>query len=198
MRAQKLKEAGSQETKKQLKDAQLAELEAIQNLHKLDALSSQVSQAIQTVLNQAEVTLPVGKQIIITVGEMGPSTSVVNQKPDKGSQSGNGGAKGITYRVEKLTADELTLIKQALEMALENWVAQERGLQVAKVLFPDHYHMLYTEDELPSEALDLAEMLLIKISEELRRREEAGETIWWKEEETLTRGKSWRLVRRRN
>ena len=97
-----------------------------------------------------------------------------------------------------MTVEELTLIKQALEQSLEDWVAQERGLETAKILFPDDYHILYTDDELPSQALDLAEMLLIKVNDELRHREEAGETVWWRVEETLTRGTSWRLVRRRN
>lgn len=85
----------------------------------------------------------------------------------------------------KLNIEELTLIKQALEEALEDWIAQERGLQTAKMLFPEHYHMLYTEDELPSEALYIAELLLLKVSAELSLRERAGETVWWREEEIL-------------
>lgn len=88
--------------------------------------------------------------------------------------------------MDKLTVAELVLIKMALEEALEDWEAQERGLETAKILFPDDYHILYADDELPSEALDLAEMLLIKVSEELRLRERVGETVWWKEEETVS------------
>ncbi len=87
----------------------------------------------------------------------------------------------------KLTVEELTLIKLALEEALKDWIAQERGLETAKIIFPDCYHMLYSEDELPSEALEIAEQLLIKVSEELRLREEAGEIVWWKEEEIIPR-----------
>jgi hypothetical protein len=93
--------------------------------------------------------------------------------------------------IDKLTVEELTLIKQALEEAIEYWNSQWRGLQTAKVLFPEHYHILYTEDELPSEALNLAELLLIKVSDELKLRERAGETVWWKEEETVTRSTDW-------
>lgn len=97
-----------------------------------------------------------------------------------------------------LTIEELTLIKQALEQSLEDWISQERGLETVKILFPDDCHILYTEDELPSEALDLAEMLLIKVNDELRLREEAGETAWWREGEIITSSTKWRLVRRRN
>jgi len=86
----------------------------------------------------------------------------------------------------KLTIEELTLIKQALELALKDWIGLERGLETAKILFPDCYHWLYLEDELPSEALDIAELLLIKVSKELRIRERAGETVWWREEEIAT------------
>lgn len=100
--------------------------------------------------------------------------------------------------MDKLTIEELTLIKMALEQSLDDWICLERGLENEKILFPDDYHLLYLDDELPSEALDLAEMLLIKVNDEVRLREEAGETVWWREEETLTQGTSWRLVRRRN
>lgn len=100
--------------------------------------------------------------------------------------------------IGKLTIEELTLVKQALEQSLEDWITQERGLETVKILFPDDCHILYTEDELPSEALDLAEMLLIKVNDELIQREEAGEIVWWRAEETLTRSTDWRLVRRRN
>lgn len=100
--------------------------------------------------------------------------------------------------VEKLTIEELTLIKLALEESLEGWIKVERGLEKAKIWLPDHYHLLHNNDELPSQALDLAEMLLIKVNDELRLREGAGETVWWGEEETLIPSTDWRLVRRRN
>lgn len=44
--------------------------------------------------------------------------------------------------MDKLTVEELTLIKMALEQALNDWIAQERGLETAKILFPEHYHIL--------------------------------------------------------
>lgn len=100
--------------------------------------------------------------------------------------------------IDRLTIEELTLIKLALEEALEDWVRQERGLQNAKILFPDDWHILYYEGELPSEALDLAEMLLIKVSDELILREKGGEIAWWKADEIVTRSADYRLVRRRN
>ncbi len=100
--------------------------------------------------------------------------------------------------MDKLTIEELTLIRMAMEQSLEDWVILERGLETAKILFPEHYHLLYLDDELPSQALDLAEMLLIKVNDELIQREEAGEIVWWRAEETLTRSTDWRLVRRRN
>lgn len=97
-----------------------------------------------------------------------------------------------------LTIEELSLVKQALEESLGDWTSQERGLQNAKILFPDDWHLLYCEDELPSEALDLAEMLLIKINDELILREKGGETVWWKQNEIVNRNKDHRLIRRRN
>lgn len=90
------KEAELRELKKQAKEAELAQQRAQEEAAKLEALSPQITEAIQTVLNQAKVSLPQGKQIICTVGEMGLSTSIVNGKSVK-TRTGNGGAKTITF-----------------------------------------------------------------------------------------------------
>lgn len=84
--------------RKQVKDAELAEQKAAEEAAKLEALSPQVSQAIQDVLNKSGLTLPVGKQIVTIVGDTGLSTSIINGKVIRTSAGkGNGGAKAITY-----------------------------------------------------------------------------------------------------
>ena len=96
------KEAEAKEIKKQVREAELAEQKAQEQAAKLEALSPQISEAVQTVLNKVKLTLPAGKQIITTVGEMGLSTSIVNQKPVKTGRGGNR-AKTITYKGEEIS-----------------------------------------------------------------------------------------------
>jgi len=103
------KEAEAKELKKQVKDAELAEQKAQEQAAKLEALSPQITEAIQTVLNQAKVTLPAGKQITITVGELGLSTSIVNGKSVKAGK-GNGG-KAITFEGQQISWSKLCEIK---------------------------------------------------------------------------------------
>jgi uncharacterized phage infection (PIP) family protein YhgE len=65
------REAELQELKKQAKEAEVAERKAQEQAAKLEALSPQISDAIQTLLNKAKIALPAGKQIITTMGRSG-------------------------------------------------------------------------------------------------------------------------------
>jgi hypothetical protein len=104
------KEAELKEIRKQVKEAELAEQKKQEQVAKLQALSPQVSEAIQTILDKAQITLPVGKQIITTVDETGLSTSIVNQKSVK-TRAGNGGAKAITYEGQQISWAKLCELK---------------------------------------------------------------------------------------
>jgi hypothetical protein len=104
------KETEAKELKKQVKEAELAEQKAQEQIAKLEALSADITEVVQTVLDKAKITLPVGKSITITVGELGLSTSIVNQKPVK-TRKGNGGAKSITFEGQPTSWAELCHIK---------------------------------------------------------------------------------------
>lgn len=104
------KEDEAKELKKQIKETEVAEQKAEGQIVKLEALSTDISEVVQTVLDKAKITLPTGKQITITVGELGLSTSIVNQKPVK-TRTGNGGAKSITFEGKQTSWAELCQIK---------------------------------------------------------------------------------------
>jgi len=104
------KKAETKELEKQLKETEAAEQRAEEQAAELQALSPQVSEAIQTILDEAKITLPAGKQIITTVDEMGLSTSIVNSKPVK-TGKGNGGTKGITFEGQQISWAKLCELK---------------------------------------------------------------------------------------
>lgn len=104
------KRAEAKEIEKQVKQAEAAELKTQEEIAKLEALSPQVSKAVQAILDEAQITLPVGKQIIVTVDEMGLSTSILNQKAAK-TRTGNGGAKAITFEGQQISWAKLCEIK---------------------------------------------------------------------------------------
>ena len=101
------KKAEAKEIEKLVKEAEAAELEAQKLVAKLETLSASISEAIQNVLNQAEVKLPEGKQIITIVGSKGDLlTNIVNGKVSK-TKAGNSGAKTITYEGEQISWSRL-------------------------------------------------------------------------------------------
>lgn len=104
------KETEAKELRKQVKEAEVAEQKAQEQIAKLEVLSTDISEVVQTVLDKAKITLPVGKSITITVGELGLSTSIVNQKPVKTGR-GNGGAKTITFEGQQTSWSGLCEIK---------------------------------------------------------------------------------------
>lgn len=104
------KKAETKELEKQLKDAEAAELKTREQAAKLEALSPQISEAIEAILKRENVTLPEGKQIISVVGSTGLLTNIVNSKPVK-IRAGNGGAKAITFEGQQISWAKLCELK---------------------------------------------------------------------------------------
>ena len=103
-------EAQLKELRKQAKEAEVAEQKAQEQIAKLEALVPQVSDAIQALLNKAKLTLPAGKQIITTMGEVGLSTSILNAKFIK-SGIANRGRKSIMFEGKQISWSQLCTIK---------------------------------------------------------------------------------------
>ena len=104
------KKAEAKELEKKVKEAEVAEMKAQEEIAKLVDLSSQVTDAVQAILDKAELTLPMGKQIIITADHMGLSTSILNQKTAK-TRTSNGGAKAITFEGDQMSWAGLCALK---------------------------------------------------------------------------------------
>lgn len=100
------KQAELKEVQKQIKEAELTQKKAEEFIQKLETISPEISKAVQEVLDKAKVKLPEGKQIIVTVGEMGLLTSIVNGKPVKTGRGGNGG-KTIVYEGREMSWQQL-------------------------------------------------------------------------------------------
>ena len=116
MTPQKLKEkvekkqSELRELQKKLKEEELAQKKAEEFIRKLETVSPEIGKAVQTVLDEAEVKLPEGKQIVITAGQAGLLTSIVNGKSVK-TRTGNGGAKAITFEGQQTSWAGLCEIK---------------------------------------------------------------------------------------
>ena len=95
---------------KKLKEEELAQKKAEEFIRKLESVSPEIGKAVQTVLDEAEVKLPEGKQIVITAGQAGLLTSIVNGKSVK-TRTGNGGAKAITFEGQEMSWAKLCEIK---------------------------------------------------------------------------------------
>ena len=104
------REAEAKDLKRQIKEAESAQKQAEEFVAKLQTLSPQISDAIQAVLNQAQITLPEGKEIITVVGKTGLLTNIVNGKAIK-TRKGNGGAKAIIFEGEEMSWAKLCEIK---------------------------------------------------------------------------------------
>jgi len=91
------KKAEAKELEKQIKESETAELKAVEQAVKLEALAPQVSEAVEALLKKEKIVFPEGKQIILVAGANGELlTNILNGKPAK-AKAGNGGAKAITY-----------------------------------------------------------------------------------------------------
>ncbi len=110
------REAELKELRKKAKEAELAEQKAAEQAAKLESLSPQVSEAIQTLLNKAKITLPAGKQIITIMGEVGLSTSIINQKTIK-SGIANRGIKSINFDGKQISWSQLCTLKNVARVA---------------------------------------------------------------------------------
>ena len=104
------KKAETKELEKKVKEAEAAEMKTQEEIAKLVDLSSEVTDAVQAILDKAELTLPMGKQIIITADHMGLSTSILNQKAAK-TRAGNGGSKAIIFEGQQISWAKLCEIK---------------------------------------------------------------------------------------
>ena len=104
------KKSEAKELEKQVKEAEVAEMKAQEEIAKLVDLSSEVTDAVQAILDKVELTLPMGKQIVITADHMGLSTSILNQKAVR-TKTGNGGAKAITFEGQQISWAKLCEIK---------------------------------------------------------------------------------------
>ena len=105
------KKAEAKDLEKQIKEAELAEKETEKLMSKLDTLSVDISKSVRQILDNVEITLPAGKQILTIADSNGElSTSIVNSKTVK-ARSGNGGAKAITFEGEQISWAKLCEIK---------------------------------------------------------------------------------------
>ncbi len=104
------KKSETKELEKQVKEAEVAEMKTQEEIAKLVDLSSEVTDAVQTILDKAKIILPLGKQIIITADHMGLSTSILNQKAAR-TVKGNGGTKAITFEGQQISWAKLCEIK---------------------------------------------------------------------------------------
>lgn len=95
---------------KQLKAEEQAAQKRLEDAAKLDALSPEISKAIEDILTQAGVTLPQEKQILVAINETGLSAKILEVKAAKG-KGGNGGAKAITYEGEQMSWAKLCELK---------------------------------------------------------------------------------------
>lgn len=95
-------ETQAKELKQQIKEAQLAEEKAKENLAKLEAKKDEIRDAVQTVLSQAGVSLPEDKSITMTPSETGLVVNLSDLKPAR-KGNGNGGAKSIDYKGERIS-----------------------------------------------------------------------------------------------
>lgn len=85
----------------------MAEQKAAEQAAKLEALSPQISDAIQNLLDKAKINLPAGKQIVTTIGQVGLSTSIINQKITKSSGIANRGMKSINFEGNQISWSQL-------------------------------------------------------------------------------------------
>lgn len=104
------REAELKELRKQAKEAEVAEQKAQEQAVKLEALSPQISDAIQALLNKAKIALPAGKQIITTQGEVGLSTSILNGKITKTGITDRG-IKSISFEDKQISWAKLCELK---------------------------------------------------------------------------------------
>ncbi len=101
------KEAELKELKKQVKDVELAEQKAKENLAKLEASRDVIRDAVQVVLDKAGVSLPEGKSITITPNETGLVANVSDLKPARKGGGNGGGAKTIVYEGREMSWHQL-------------------------------------------------------------------------------------------
>ncbi len=105
------KEEETKQLKDEIKQRESAEKKAQEQAAKLEALSPQVSEAVEALLRKENVTLPEGKQILLVVGANGELlTNILNSKPVK-TGKGNGGTKAITFEGEQISWARLCEIK---------------------------------------------------------------------------------------
>lgn len=100
------KQSEIKELQKKLKEEELAQKKAEEFIRKLEAVSPEIGTAVQAVLDEAEVKLPAGKQIVIIAGQAGLLTNIVNGKFTKRG-NGNGGAKTIVYEGKEISWQQL-------------------------------------------------------------------------------------------
>ena len=104
------KQSEIKELQKKLKEEELVQKKAEEFIRKLETVSPEISKAVQMVLDEAELKLPAGKQIVIIAGQTGLLTNIVNGKFTKRG-NGNGGARTITYEGEQISWAKLCEIK---------------------------------------------------------------------------------------
>lgn len=100
------KEAELKDLKKKVKDTELAEQKAQENLAKLEAKKDEIRDAVQVILDQAGMVLPSGKSITITPSETGLIADVSDLKQAR-KGGGNGGAKTIIYEGKEMSWQQL-------------------------------------------------------------------------------------------
>jgi hypothetical protein len=104
------REAELKELRKQAKDAELAEQKAQEQAAKLEALSPQITDAIQALLNKAKISLPTCKSIITIMGDSGLTTTILNEKP-KVNHIGDRGRKSIMFEGKQISWSQLCTLK---------------------------------------------------------------------------------------
>ncbi len=104
------KQSELKELQNQLKQEELAQKKAEEFIRKLETVSPEIGKAVQAVLDEAELKLPAGKQIVIIAGQAGLLTNIVNGKFTKRG-NGNGGAKAITSEGQQISWAKLCEIK---------------------------------------------------------------------------------------
>lgn len=84
-----------------------------------------------------------------------------------------------------MTIEELAIIEDALDY----WLSSHRMSEQVEMflrMIPNGFHLLPENDEFPPEAVEIAEILLLKAKSEIKIRERAGETVSWWEGETVS------------
>lgn len=99
-----------EQLKEQIKELMKDDEKEKETLTKLGAISHYISEVVQAVLGAAEITLPEGKQIIVTnTGEKGLSITVGNGKATRTARGG--GAKRIVFEGQPMRWAKLCQLK---------------------------------------------------------------------------------------